>query len=670
MTQHRVQKLFISCCFLLLLTCNQFVILGSAADTTLVTQANYKSEKMSKATQTDPPATYGGYIQDTLDILLNSIWDSETKMFFDAVGQNGTATLHGEFKTYEQATIIKALAYAYPRIENQTQHTKVLDRMTTTVDTMVTELWDEDGAVVSAYPPENNPVRFALFQSLTISALIAAQNQVGGVQYLPQVDDTLNFLLQTLWDDKYGGFYYGDFNGTTDTSKDTQSQAMAISGLISAYNQYGNTTYLTRARQTAEFTLTNLWDSTNRGFYDYADADGTIPDQARTKRIVTQGLMVRALSELYTKDADNRYINYINQTINFSMDHLWDPAGGGFFAYSSEDGLVVDDSLSKAPNKQFYMILGLMEAFEAYRIIIPEYTNYLYSIALETLDFVLSTFWDNEYGGFYIAVDMMGEIQTTDKYAIPQALGVEVLLKMQEVNLPAVTNMNWNPIAPTPLDQIKFSVSTFGQSSIDTIALKYSLDDETIDTIPMDAHSYIADVFETKIGPFPNGTMLNAFVWANDSHGEEFYGITNKILVTVDIIGPEVNLVGTTPSTPMAGEVVIVTAHSLDDRPQVDVKQVTITYREERNEWITQELDPVGDDLYNVTIGPFTSESTIEFYFTGSDEFGNSQMTDVWRISIAKEQRTIDGFDWMFTLFALASLFSLRYYVFRQKKYE
>ncbi len=366
MTQHRVQTLFITCCFILLLTCNQFVILGSAAETTLVTHANYRSEKMSKTTQIDPPTTYGGYIQDMLDILLNSIWDSETKLFFDAVGQNGTTTLLGEFKTYEQATSIKALAYAYPRIENQTQRSNMLDRMTTTVDTMVTELWDEDGAVVSAYPPENNPVRFALFQALTISALLDAQTQIGGDDYLPKVDNTLEFLLQKLWDDKYGGFYYGDFNETTDTSKDTQSQAIAISGLISAYNQYGNITYLTRARQTAEFALTNLWDSNYRGFYDFADADGTIPDGARTKRIVTQGLMVRALSELYTKDNDNRYIDYINQTISFSMEYLWDPEGGGFFAYSTEDGLIVDDSLSKAPNKQFYMILGLMEAFEAY----------------------------------------------------------------------------------------------------------------------------------------------------------------------------------------------------------------------------------------------------------------------------------------------------------------
>ncbi len=295
----------------------------------------------------------------------------------------------------------------------------------------------------------------------------------------------------------------------------------------------------------------------------------------------------------------------------------------------------------------------------------------MYSIALETLEFVLPTFWDDEYGGFYIAVDMMGEIQTTDKYAIPQALGVEVLLKMQEVNLPAVTNLNWNPNAPTPFDQIKFSVSTFGQSSIETIVLKYSIDDnETINTIPLDAHSYIADVYEAKIGPFPNGTSLNAFVWANNSNGEEFSGITNKILVSEDKTGPEVNLIGTNPSTPMAGELVIITAHSVDDRPQVDVEQVTITYRENQNEWVTQELDPIGDNLYNVTIGPFSSESTIEYYFTGSDTFGNSLMTAVWRITIAPEQRTISGFEWVFTLFALTSLFSLRYYVSRQKKHE
>jgi len=617
---------------------------------------------------------YTEYTQETLEFLLNYLWNAETSHFLKEVGRDGTATVRTEYITFEQAICFNTLAYAYPQVENQTLRALILDRLTSAADALIRDFWAEDGAVLSAYPQINNPqaeVKYALYQAIVTSALIAAHKVSGTDIYLSQAKRTTNFMLQQLWDDIDRGFYFADFNGTIDTYKDAQSQAIVISALISAFDQFGTEIYLERAQQTAEFALTHLWDRNNTGFYIYSTANGTVPIDGRLKRTVTQALMIRALSELYHKINDNQYLDYINRTISFSLSHLWDPNNGGFFAHTSEDGLIVDETMSKAASKQFYMILALLEAYNIYRGLIQsfevpkalEYANYIFRIILETLEFVIKQFWDVEYKGFYIAHDMMGEIQNTNKFAIPQALGVEIFLKTLNTRSPIVTNPQWDPITPTPIDRITISVSAFGLSPIETVILKYNLNDNIPAQSILMEPTQAVFTYEAEIGPFLNGSLVIIVVWANNSMGEEFSRKYDEILVTEDRKGPAIHISEVEPPTPQALELVEITVHVVDDRPHIDVGNVTISYHIDEGKWETLALSQIDGNLFNISIGPFPGDSTVEFYFTAYDSFGNSGITEVMTFEIQPEKRTIGSFEGIIAIIALVSLLCGRYFV-------
>jgi len=499
--------------------------------------------------------------------------------------------------------------------------------------------------------------------------MITAHRLLSNSTYLFKANKAVDFLFQRLWDSRYGGFYFSDLNGTIDTIKDTQSQAIAISALISAFDQFGTELYLDRAQKTIDFALANLWDSNNYGFYQYSTDNGTILASGRLKRIVTQALMVSALSDMYSKKNDSKYLNYINKTISFSMSHLWDPINKGFFAHSSEDGLTIDETLSKATSKQFYMVFALLEVYKISRGITrsykvswtSDYSKYIFDIILETLEFVLSNLWDDSYAGFYIAHDMMGEIQNTNKFAIPQALGAEILLKTLDVGLPIVTNFRWEPIFPTPIDRITTSVSVFGLSPIEAVVLKYSLVNMSI-SIPMEASNQIDYLYEAQIGPFPHETLIDFEVWANNSVGNEYFGKSYILLITEDRMGPAAFVHEVNPPSPRASEPIEIKVVAVDDRPHISVDRVTISYRIDGSDWEVLELSHLDGNLFSITIGPFSSESTVDLYFIAYDSFGNSAVTEIMSIDVPPEQRTISGFEGIIALAALASWFCVRFY--------
>ncbi|MFQ6125088.1 MAG: hypothetical protein ACE5R6_10870 [Candidatus Heimdallarchaeota archaeon] len=164
---------------------------------------------------------YGGtttpfakYAQETLEQLLNYLWNAETSHFLKEVGRDGTPTIRSEYITFEQAMCINALAYTYPQVENQTLRAIILNRLTSAADALIRDFWAEDGAVLSAYPHVNNPqaeIKYALYQAIVTSALIAAYNESRTALYLSQANRTIKFMLQQLWDDINRGFFFCGF---------------------------------------------------------------------------------------------------------------------------------------------------------------------------------------------------------------------------------------------------------------------------------------------------------------------------------------------------------------------------------------------------------------------------------------------------------------------------
>ena len=103
--------------------------------------------------------------------------------------------------------------------------------------------------------------------------------------------------------------------------------------------------------------------------------------------------------------------------------------------------------------------------------------------------------------------------------------------------------------------------------------------------------------------------------------------LTNLICIACmvglnDIDGPTIYEVAFLPTIPYDTEEVTVNCTVVDDYSNVD--KVTIYYRESGQQWSTKDFTLLIGETYQVEIGPFIGNQTIEFYINASDDSANA----------------------------------------------
>lgn len=181
------------------------------------------------------------------------------------------------------------------------------------------------------------------YQSWTILALLSAYNLTGNITYLNDYAiPMLNFLITTLWDADNNSFYscyY--FNGAIDFVKDSWYQEWAIIALLEAYEITDNITYIEYANKTLNFLLNYLWDQTYGGFYSFCEKNGSNP--LTSKYIASQAAGISAITKMVLITNNFSLINdIITPTLNFTFLYLWKNEYGQFINSTNRFGETQD----------------------------------------------------------------------------------------------------------------------------------------------------------------------------------------------------------------------------------------------------------------------------------------------------------------------------------------
>jgi hypothetical protein len=104
---------------------------------------------------------------------------------------------------------------------------------------------------------------------------------------------------------------------------------MGMSAFADAYTAFGEETYLSLAKNHADFVLRNLKEG-SRLFRSFkgrrSDTEGFLDDYA---------FFIRAMTDLYQSTFDESWLNHAEEALTYTLDQFLDPADGFFFYTSS-----------------------------------------------------------------------------------------------------------------------------------------------------------------------------------------------------------------------------------------------------------------------------------------------------------------------------------------------
>jgi len=138
-------------------------------------------------------------------------------------------------------------------------------------------------------------------------------------------------------------------------------------------------------------------DTVNGGYHSNFAHDWSREENSGNRALVQQARHVWATSLIYEiYPGKEEYLDYASLGFRFLKDQMWDPEFGGFFAYTTQEGTPVENSIhEKKVYGQAFAVYGLSKYYNV-------------SLDPEALDLVKKTFlWleehvhDQEYGGYF-----------------------------------------------------------------------------------------------------------------------------------------------------------------------------------------------------------------------------------------------------------------------------
>jgi mannobiose 2-epimerase len=177
--------------------------------------------------------------------------------------------------------------------------------------------------------------------------------------------ELLPFWLKRAKDEVHGGLLtHFDENGN-DTGEDEKSmlgQARSIYSYASAYrNGYGGEETAALARHGVDFLLEKMWDETYGGFYWMTDRAGNV--KIDEKILYGHSFVMYSLSEYTLATGDLRGIEYAEKVFDLIQKYCVDSHYGGYFEMFHRNWELKGPGAAGGDRKTLDIHMHLMEAF-------------------------------------------------------------------------------------------------------------------------------------------------------------------------------------------------------------------------------------------------------------------------------------------------------------------
>ena len=170
-------------------------------------------------------------------------------------------------------------------------------------------------------------------------------------------------------DPLYGGFF-SDINYnwevTGQQTKMIVTQARHVWSTANASMYYkDDTTLLPISRNGIEFLREKMWDKDFGGFYDLVTRRGDpIRENGKiVKRAYGNAFAVYGLAANFKASGDTAALSLAQETFRWLEKHCYDPQNGGYFQFTSREGVPFVDGCDGAPPKDQNSTIHLLEAF-------------------------------------------------------------------------------------------------------------------------------------------------------------------------------------------------------------------------------------------------------------------------------------------------------------------
>jgi hypothetical protein len=167
------------------------------------------------------------------------------------------------------------------------------------------------------------------------------------------------------------------------------------------------------------------------------------------------------------------------------------------------------------------------------------------------------------------------------------------------------------PEVPTSFDTVTVSVAISDHSGVDSVMLSYCIDSGPWTNLTMS----LSSVYWASIPAMSTGSVISYRVYANDTLGHwSSSPVYDYTVVPFDVLPPEVDLVGWSPTIPDDSESVEVTIHATDPS---GVTQMILSYHDEGS-WHNVTMTPSAGD-YVGTIPALAYDTSVMFKLYACD---------------------------------------------------
>jgi len=179
------------------------------------------------------------------------------------------------------------------------------------------------------------------------------------------VDELLPFWTSRMIDKINGGYLThfdkkGDDPGTDE--KSLISQTRCLYTLSSAHRAgYGNGEYAEMARHGIDFLIDRMWDNKHGGFYWMMDRKGNV--KIDNKIIYGHSFAIYSLAEYTLATGDQRGIKYAEKTFDLIQKYCADTLFGGYWEMFHRDWNLCGPGSQGGDRKTLDVHMHLMEAF-------------------------------------------------------------------------------------------------------------------------------------------------------------------------------------------------------------------------------------------------------------------------------------------------------------------